>query len=263
MKVTAMQLFSRFWYGMTLPFHAWRILAQIHGRRYVFIPILLNVVLAVLMFRYGVSWYIIGQLTALMNTRLSSELQWLIPIITNILEIAAFVLITFTAVRIGTIIGSPFYVAIAERIDIQFIGHDETPPQSLFAIIGSAVWYEARKLCMVLGTWVIGALLELIPLIGIAIGSLWIVLTSGMIALLDYTDVSFGRRSIPVAQRLRLFVRFLPEALGFALIVVPCTAIPIVNTITVPLCICGGVLWYVERMRAAVSLPVLPVTTPK
>ncbi len=256
-----MHIFSRVWYGLTLPLKAWRVLTQIHGRRYVFIPILLNIVMAVLMFRYGVSWYIIDQLTSLLNTRLTGELQWLIPIIANLLEIAAFVLITFTAVRIGTIIGSPFYVAIAERIDVQFIGYDETEPQSLFVIIGSAIWYEARKLCIVLGTWVIGVLLEFIPLFGIAIGSLWIIITSGSIALLDYTDVSFGRRHISLMQRLRLFVRFLPEAIGFALIVVPCTAIPVINTITVPLCICGGVLWYVERIRAQVSPPQKAVTT--
>lgn len=260
MKVTAMQLFSRFWYGVTLPLKAWHILSQIHGRRYVFIPIVLNVLMAVLLFRYGVSWYIIGQLTSLMNTRFGTDMQWVIPIITNILEVAAFVVVTFTAVRIGTIIGSPFYVAIAERIDIQFIGYDETPQQSLIAIVGSSLWYEARKLCLVLGTWLIGVLCEFIPLVGIAIGSVWIIVTSGLIALLDYTDVSFGRRAMSFGQRMRLFMRFIPEAIGFALIVVPCTAIPIVNTITVPLCICGGVLWYVERIRAAASP--LAVTTP-
>jgi uncharacterized protein involved in cysteine biosynthesis len=34
---------------------------------------------------------------------------------------------------------------------------------------------------------------------------------------------------------------------------VPCTAIPVLNTITVPLCICGGVLWYIQRMHGTVA----------
>lgn len=248
-KVVRMNIFARFWYGLTLPFHAWRVLKQLHGRRYIFIPIVLNMAFAFLMFRYGVSWYIIGQLTGLLHTRLSAEYQWIVPIMTNLLEIAAFVAITFTAVRVGTIIGSPFYVTIAERIDMHYLGFDETPPQSIIMVVMQAIWYELRKISIVGITWLLGVLLEFVPVVGVIVAPIWIVCTSGTIALLDYTDVSLGRRTMPIGQRVRLFVRCMPEAIGFALIVVPCTAIPVLNTITVPLCICGGVLWYIERLR--------------
>lgn len=250
-----MNILQRFWYGLTLPFKAWHILKDVHGRRFIFIPIILNIIAAVLMFRYGVSWYIIGQVTTLLHTRLTPEAQWMIPILTNLLEIAAFILITFTAVRVGTIIGSPFYVAVAERIDMHFLGYDETPSQSLFVIFGLAIWYEIRKLGMVCVTWLIGVACEFIPVAGVFIAPVWIFVTSGLIALLDYTDISLGRRHVPLAQRIRMFARFLPESIGFALIVIPCTAIPILNTLTVPLCICGGVMWYIERVRPTHALP--------
>jgi uncharacterized protein involved in cysteine biosynthesis len=93
-----------------------------------------------------------------------------------------------------------------------------------------------------------------VPVVGVFVAPLWLASTTALIALLDYTDVSLGRRFfMPFGQRIRLFGRFLPEAIGFAVIVVPCTAIPVLNTITVPLCICGGVLWYIQRMHGAVA----------
>lgn len=248
-----MNVFARFWYGLTLPMHAWRVLTALHGRRYIFIPILINIALAFLMFRYGVTVLLIGYLDTLLQQQLTDEQEWIIPVVANLLEIFAFIAITFTAVRVGTIIGSPFYVAIAERIDIHFLGYDETPYQSMFVIVALAIWYEIRKVAVVASTWVLGVALEFVPVVGVAMAPVWLLTTSGLIALLDYTDVSLGRRYVPFGQRIRLFGRFLPEAIGFALVVVPCTAIPVINTITVPLCICGGVLWYIERMQGVVA----------
>lgn len=134
-----------------------------------------------------------------------------------------------------------------------FWGYDETPYQSIFVIVALAIWYEIRKVVVVASTWVLGVALEFVPVVGVAVAPIWLLMTSGLIALLDYTDVSLGRRYVSFGQRIRLFGRFLPEAIGFALVVVPCTAIPVINTITVPLCICGGVLWYIERMQGVVA----------
>lgn len=248
-----MNVVARFWYGFTLPMQAWRMLKVLHGRRYIFIPILINIALAYLMFRYGVSVLLIGYLETLLQQQLTADAEWVIPIIANVLEIFAFIVITLTAVRVGTIIGSPFYVAIAERIDMHFLGYDETPHQSLFVIVGLAVWYELRKVTVVATTWMIGVALEFVPVVGVFVAPLWLACTTALIALLDYTDVSLGRRYMTFGQRIRLFGRFLPEAIGFAVIVVPCTAIPVLNTITVPLCICGGVLWYIQRMHGTVA----------
>lgn len=117
-----MNVFARFWYGVSLPMQAWRVLTALNGRRYIFIPILINIALAYLMFRYGVTVLLIGYLDTLLQQQLTAEQEWIIPVVANLLEIFAFIAITFTAVRVGTIIGSPFYVAIAERIDIHFLG---------------------------------------------------------------------------------------------------------------------------------------------
>jgi CysZ protein len=235
--------------GFVLPWQAWGELRAVKGRRFILLPIVLNIVFAYLLFRYGLTGYLIGVVVPMIDARIDESWEWLVRVVRVMLEVFAFFAVTLLAVRLGTIIGSPFYAAVAERIDRAYLPSDDTPDQSVVQSIAGALWFEVRKLSLFVPLSLCGFALEFIPVGGALIGTVWFVSVGGMLALLDYTDASLSRRFVPFRQRLRMFIAHFPEVFGFACAVVPIAGIPLLNVLTVPLCVSAGVLLYVRYLR--------------
>lgn len=232
-----------------MPFEAWAELKSIGGRRFIVIPILMNIALAVIIFRYGLSGWIVQILVDLLDARLDGGWQWLVALANVIFNAVAFIMVSVVAVRVGTIIGSPFYGMVAERIDDKYLSGESVPHVTVLQSVRNALWYEGRKLVLVAVFSLIGFILEFVPVIGVFIGSAFVVLSLTLVTLLDYTDVPLSRRGVLFRQRFALFRRYLPEILGFAVIMVPLSTVPIVNFVAVPLGITAGVLLFVKYMK--------------
>jgi CysZ protein len=235
---------------MMLPWQAWGELGQLKARWYIVIPVMLNITCAYLLFRYGLSGYLIAQVTTFIDGRIPPAWDWIVVGISRMLDIAAFVFVTFLAVRIGTIIGSPFYAIIAERFDRQYLAYDDTPQMSFVWSIITAVWFEIRKIGLLVVIWVIGVLIQFVPVIGSLIGVLWVLAGSGFTTLLDYTDASMGRRNMTLRERVALFWAHLPEVIGFALAVTPFVSFPVINIFSIPLFVCAGIGLYVHHLAS-------------
>ena len=244
-------MIQRVWAGMMLPWQAWGELGQLKARWYIVIPVMLNITCAYLLFRYGLSGYLIAQVTTFIDGRIPPAWDWVVAGIRRMLDIAAFVFVTFLAVRIGTIIGSPFYASIAERFDRQYLAYDDTPQMSFVWSIITAVWFEIRKIGLLVVIWVIGVLIQFVPVIGSLIGVLWVLAGSGFTTLLDYTDVAMGRRNMTLRERVALFWAHLPEVIGFALAVTPFVSFPVINIFSIPLFVCAGIGLYARYLAPA------------
>jgi uncharacterized protein involved in cysteine biosynthesis len=244
-------MIQRLWAGMLLPWQAWGELRQIKARWYIVIPVILNITFAYLLFRYGLSGYLITQFTTLLDGRMPPNMHWIVPSIHTILDVLAFVLVTFMAVRLGTIIGSPFYAIIADRFDRQYLVYDDTPTMSFVWSIVNALWFEMRKIVLLVIIWAIGVLIEFIPVFGPLLGLLWVIIGSGFTTLLDYTDISMGRRNFTLRQRTAFFLTHLPETIGFALVVTPFVGFPVINVFSIPLFVCAGIGLYVRYLAPA------------
>lgn len=247
-----MSVVQRFWSGVRLPFAAWGELKAINGRRFVIIPIIINIMLVILIFRYGLSGWIVQVLVDMLDARLDAGWQWLVSVANVIFNVIAFITISVVAVRIGTIVGSPFYGIVAERIDDKYIVGEAVPHVTVWQSVRNALWYEWRKLILVAIISLVGFILEFIPGIGLLVGSAFVVLSLTIVTLLDYTDVPFSRRGILFRQRFALFRSYLPEILGFALIMVPLSTVPVVNLVAVPIGIIAGTLLYIKHMKSTV-----------
>ncbi len=249
-----MNIARRWLNGAVLPFHAWHELRLIRGRRFIFVPILINIAFAVLLFRYGLTALIVNWAVPYVDTFFDNQWQWVVSLTQFLLDALALVLVTFLAVRLGTIIGSPFYGMIAERIDQAALADSEIPELNALQSIINAIWFELRKFGLFVMLALLGLGIEFIPVIGPVIGAGWFVVVGGILALLDYTDVSLSRRGLVFRRRFRVFWRHFPEVFGFACVVVPLAGIPLLNMLTVPLCICAGVLLYVRYLHADVTV---------
>lgn len=241
-------MIQRFWVGMLLPWRAWGELGQLKARWYIVIPVMLNITCAYLLFRYGLSGYLITQFTTMIDGRMPPNMHWIVPSIHTILDILAFVLVTFMAVRLGTIIGTPFYAIIADRFDRQYLAYDDTPDMSFMWSIVVAIWFEVRKIVLLILIWLIGVLIEFIPVVGPLLGLVWVLIGSGFTTLLDYTDVAMGRRNMTLRERVALFWAHLPEVIGFALAVTPFVSFPVINIFSIPLFVCAGIGLYARYL---------------
>ncbi|MFZ9858011.1 MAG: EI24 domain-containing protein [Roseiflexaceae bacterium] len=248
-----MSVVQRFWAGLRMPFVTWGELKSIRGRRFILILILINIMLAIGIYRYGMSGWIVQVLVDLLDARLDAGWQWLVSLANVIFNVVAFIMVSVVAVRLGTIIGSPFYGVIAERIDDKYLAGEPVPHVSILLSIRNALWYEWRKVVVVAVVSLVGFVLEFIPAIGVFIGSGFVVVSLTLVTLLDYTDVPMSRRGILFRQRFTLFRQYLPEILGFAIIMVPLSTVPIVNFVAVPLGITAGALLFVKYMKPTMN----------
>jgi CysZ protein len=246
-------IMQRFMAGLRMPFEAWAELKAIRGRRFIIIPVFINILLAVLIFRYGLSGWIVQLLVDLLDARLDGVWQWLVSLANIIFNVIAFIMVSVIAVRVGTIIGSPFYGFVAERIDDKYLSGETVPHVTVLQSIRNALWYEGRKLVLVIVLSLIGFALEFIPVLGVFIGSVFVFVSLTIVTLLDYTDVPLSRRSILFRQRFALFRQYLPEILGFAVIMVPLSTVPVVNFVAVPLGITAGALLFVKYNKPTIS----------
>lgn len=188
---------------------------------------------------------LIGPLGLVLNVVLMVALLWLTGI-----GIAKF----------GVILGSPWYGQLAEEIERMSLPAGEVPdaPEGAAAFakdIGLAVLYEAKKLALVLAIGVPALLLNLVPGIGsVAAAGVWTALGATTLVL-DFLDPALQRRRLRFREKLGVVLRHAPVSAGFGAPALLLAGIPLVNLITVPLCMTAGTLYYVEqvhpRLRAA------------
>lgn len=244
-----MRVVQRFFAGLGLPFIVWTELTLINGRRFIVIPIMLNICMAYLIFRYGVSGWVVQQLVDYFDAQLHDAWQWVVDLLYVMFNTIALIFVTMLAVRLGTIIGSPFYGIVAERIDDKYLVDEHLAPLTIFQSIRSALWYELRKVVVVICFAILGFVLGYVPFIGVIIGSAFVIVSTTVVTLLDFTDVPMSRRGLRFRQRFAVFRQYLPELLGFAVIMVPLASIPVVNVVAVPIGISGGALLFVKYLK--------------
>lgn len=204
-------------------------------------------------------------LYAILLSAATAVLAWLTPLLPLfltpfglILNIVLGVLLLWVTgillAKFGVILGSPWYGQLAEEIERMRLPANEIPeaPEGFTAFAGDialAALYEAKKTAFVLAIGVPALLLNLVPGIGqVASGAVWTALGATTLVL-DFVDPALQRRRLKFRQKLALVARHAPASAGFGLPALLLAGIPIVNLLTVPLCMVAGTLYYVDRLH--------------
>jgi len=244
--------------GATYPFRAIGYLSRnprLWG--YVAVPILVNLVVAALLYVGLVvgGFAAIDQFVA--DTSLGNALEWLLRVV---LIVGLLLLTGFLLVRFGVVLGSPWYGKLSEQIEVEQLG--SAPPAHPLSPLGIArdLWralmFELKKLLLFL---LLGGLLLLanfIPVAGQIIGLVGWVLLGTWIACLDFFDGPQERRGLSFRSKLANVRRALPGSLGFGLVAFGLVSIPLVNLISIPICVAAGTLFfcdYVSKERPEVG----------
>ena len=181
-------------------------------------------------------------------------LDWLLRIL---LGIALLLITAFLQVQFGVVLGAPWYGMLSEQMEKIRVGKLPSPEplslRTIFRDIRRSLLYELKKLllgvCIGLPLFVVGFL----PPMGSAIAGVGSIALSATLLCLDLFDAPLERRRLSFRTKLGIVRRYLPASGTFGLVCLVLVSIPLLNFLTIPLCVLGGTLFVCDRV-----LPQLP-----
>lgn len=256
-----------FFAGFSYPLRALRII-QKHRRLWPFVlmPFVINFCLGVGLYSVGL-WsglrLIDGWTAQLIEwsgpTWLDTVVQVLSPVIQGVLLLLLFVVLGFVLLQFGSILGSPFYGQLSEKLEVLRTGKLEAPQSmgagAILIDIWRAILFEVKKLLLLLGIGSLLLLANFIPVAGTVVATVGGVSLTALLVCLDMLDASLERRRLKFRQKLGIVLRSFPASAGFALVCLGLVSIPLMNLLMIPLCVSSGTLFFCDR--------ILPPSLPK
>lgn len=223
-------------------------------RRFVIIPLLINVVLFALaiglLAKFAEGWVgtWIGQ-----KTDWWSIFQWAYDIILPILTFLIYTTLLFVSYflfsSVANLIAAPFNAllskAVEQRLSGQTIAFAEMP---LAKEIWITVKSEVAKLVRfaVLATLIL--LLLVIPVINVVFPFVWFIFMAYALSI-QYVDYPMANHRHFYPQQKQLLKQNRMQRLGFGTAANLLLLIPVLNFIAMPVCVCGATVWW-ERSLA-------------
>jgi len=224
-------------------------------RRYVIVPLLVNIVLFVVLIALGITQF--NALIEQLMPKLPDWLQWLTTLL-EIFVIAGTLLVAFyTFSLVANLIAAPFNSALALAVERHLRGNVNEQRENSFAStlkeIGTSFLQQGKKLVYLITRAVPVLLLFLIPGVNIAAPFVWLLFGAWMLALeyLDYPMANHGLGFTDVRQQAK---EHRLTTLGFGAAVMFVTLIPGLNLFVMPVAVAGATsLWVTERKESKQS----------
>ena len=236
---------------------------------YLFVPILINIVVAILLYSglllFG--WDFLGNLLDHFANQIDN-LQVLLPswlgfldyliivlgwLLRLILIVVLFILTGFFLVQFGTLLGAPWYGKLSEKLEQIRTGKLDAIEVSVVRDIWRAIAFELKKIVLAISIAFALLLCNLIPGFGTIIGSVGSLTLTATIVCLDFFDAFLERRRLRFRSKLKIVWISLPASGSFSLVCLFLIGIPLLNLFTVPLCVASGTLFCCDRVLPRLS----------
>ncbi|GAC1459788.1 MAG: EI24 domain-containing protein [Chamaesiphon sp.] len=259
------RFFRGFFAGATYPFRAIGFFWDYPQlRKYVVIPILVNFVVGLSLYLGLLVAGLKGIDTAVANLVLPSWasgggvtiplLEWLLRIILGLLLL---IFTGFLQVQFGVVLGAPWYGMLSEEIEQIRTGQLPTKePVSVHTIVRDIVrslLYELKKLLLIIIVGLVLFVLTFLPPFGTVLASAGGIALSATILCLDFFDAPLERRRLRFGSKLGVVGSRLPASATFGVVCLVLVSIPLVNLLSIPLCVTAGTLFCCDRV-----LPFIP-----
>lgn len=230
----------------------WQLIRQPGLRRFVLIPLLINVVVFA-----SLGWLLFGTMTDwLTGWALFDRFGdvWLVNALLQVLQFVVggilAVVLVYAFTLLANLIGAPFNSLLAEKVEKHLTGRGlSDEPSVLFLIksIPKTLWAEVSKL-VYLAMWGIPLLLiGFIPGVNLIAPFLLFLFGAWMFAL-EYIDYPLGNHGMMFKQVKKTLRARRTLALGFGTAVAIFSAIPIINLIIMPVAVAGATALYVDEL---------------
>ncbi len=242
-------------------FAGFRMISRPGMRRFVVLPLSINILVFV-----GMLWFAVSRFNIWVDSMVPSLPDWLsfLSYILWILFAAVVALmIFFTFTTVANLIASPFNAFLAEKTEIVARGKDPFPPFSwaeLAAMVPRTLWRELRKLGYFLPRALGLLILSFIPGVNLLAAPLWLVFNVWMMAV-QYIDYPADNNKVNWPSMLHWLRQHRWASLSFGGITYLAVMVPVFNLIAMPAAVAGGTLLWVDGNPDTRS-PELPDDSP-
>ncbi len=256
--------------GATYPFKALITFIKNPGLiKYIAMPIIVNIIVAIALYSgllyFG--WQIVdqiqGDLTIWLNQLIMNLPQWLgflAYAVAGLIIIVRFLLIVFLLIatgflltQFGVLLGAPWYGQLSEQLEKLRTGKVELIELNIVSDLGRAILYELKKLVLIALVGIPLLIINFFPGVGTLISTVGSLTLTTTIVCLDFFDSCLERRRLRFRQKLGIVLKSLPASGSFGLVCLGLISIPLVNLITIPLCVASGTLFICDRVGLLVT----------
>jgi CysZ protein len=182
-------------------------------------------------------------------------LGWLLRLL---LVLGLFLVSGFIFLQFGVILGAPWYGQLSEQMEKLRTGKVEIVQIHIIQDIWRAILFEFKKIALWLAIALPLLLVNFIPGLGSIVASIGGISLTAAIAGLDFLDGPSERRRFSFRQKLSFIWKTLPASASFSLVCLILSSIPLVNLVTIPICVASGTLFWCDRVLP--QLPPSPVS---
>ena len=253
--------------GATYPFKA--LITFIKNPRlikYIAIPIIVNIIVAIALYS-GLLFFglqivndVQTDITLWLNQLVTNLPQWLgfltylvagLIVIVRLLIVVVLLIATgFLLTQFGVLLGAPWYGQLSEQLERTITGKVELIELDIASDLARAVLYEFKKLVLIALVGIPLLLINFFPGVGTVVSSIGSLTLTTTIVCLDFLDSCLERRRLSFRQKLGIVFKCLPASGSFGLVCLGLISIPLLNLITIPLCVASGTLFICDRVKA-------------
>ena len=217
-------------------------------RMFLVIPVLINLIL--LSFCGYALYANIKPLIISLFESFPDFLIFIAYIITGLLAITIFVMSCYIFSTVATIIASPFYGLLADRVENILNGTkgDDLGLIGIIKDIPRIIRRECRKQLFFLPLALLCLVITFIPFINIIAPLCWFLLTSWM-GCIQYTDYAYDNHRISFKSMHSDLKRNLIPSFTLGAMIAFLMAVPVVNLIIPPAAVCAGTKYYLQMQK--------------
>lgn len=239
--------------GIRYFFSGFKLITQPGIKRFVFIPLLINICIFSLGFWLGMAWF-----DQFLDKMLPTWLAWAAFILWPIFALSYFLIVFYLFALVANIIAAPFNGLLAEKIEQHLRNetpiHNQSTIKQLLREIPRTVGSEISKLFYFLLRSIPLLILFVIPGINIIAPIIWFIFSAWMLSL-EYLDYPLGNHGVLFKQTRNLAKQQRAQCMSFGALVSAFTMIPVLNFIVMPIAVAGATAFYVESISQFNTLP--------
>ena len=240
-------MISGFFQGFGFLFQGFTLIFQKGIRRFVLIPLLINIVIF-----SGAVWLAYTQYQQLMAQLLGwlpSWLSWVEWLLLPFFALLIMFVIYYSFSILANFVAAPFNALLAERVEQKLRGASslEASEISLISNVGKTLGSEVKKVLYMLKWMPVLILITLIPGLNIIAPFAWLIYGAWMYSL-QYTDYPMGNHNLFMKDELPILRKHRGHALGFGAATTIITIIPGINFLAMPVAVSGATSMWVKRL---------------
>lgn len=223
-----------------------RLIVQPRLRRFVLIPLTINIAVFSAAIWYGVVMF--ETFLAWMQAQVPAWMEWLEWVLWPLFVLALLIVVFYGFTLVANLLAAPFNGLLAEQVELHLRGRPVSEGGGLSKAVAELVPTlidEVRKLLYILLWAPPFLILFLIPGINIAAPVLWFLYTAWMLTF-QYTDYPMGNHGLKLGQMRARLRRRRALALGFGATAAGMTMVPLLNFLVMPSAVAGATAMWVD-----------------